>query len=296
MKKAKYMILVVGCVFLMTGCANLQHIFENPNNRVVEVEEVVPQDRAVVDLHDNKAEFMPEGVEHGAVIGDWAIESVNGKPVKGEYPPYLKFSQANKTVYGNNGCNVVNAGYKYNASDSTLVFSNVITTARSCAQTDLTDYEINAALNNTRYYTWHSDGSRYYLELLDAGHKQLMQLMHQNFDFLNGTWCVDEIGGEVTADDKMQLVFDVDEMKLHGNTGCNILNGTLNTDLETANSISFQQIVTTRMACPDTSDETALLVALEEVMYINPLPDGKAELLDSRNRVVLRLTRVNLTE
>lgn len=37
-----------------------------------------------------------------------------------------------------------------------------------------------------------------------------------------------------------RLVIDVPEGKVHGNTGCNILNGSLETDMEAANSISFR--------------------------------------------------------
>ena len=83
--------------------------------------------------------------------------------------------------------------------------------------------------------------------------------MHQDFDFLNGAWNVIEIAGQQIDNQDMQLVFDIAEMKVHGNTGCNILNGSLETDLETANTISFQGIATTRMACPDASNETSLL-------------------------------------
>ena len=120
--------------------------------------------------------------------------------------------------------------------------------------------------------------------------------MHQDFDFLNGAWNVIEIAGQQIDNQDMQLVFDIAEMKVHGNTGCNILNGSLETDLETANTISFQGIATTRMACPDASNETSLLAALEEVIFVNPLPNDKVELLDNRGNIVLLLHRISLSQ
>ena len=46
-----------------------------------------------------------------------------------------------------------------------------------------------------------------------------MELMHQNFQFLNGTWLVKEIDGQPVNVPDMKLVIDVDEGRLHGNTG-----------------------------------------------------------------------------
>ena len=45
-----------------------------------------------------------------------------------------------------------------------------------------------------------------------------MEMMHQNFQFLNGTWLVKEIDGQAVDVPDMKLVIDVDEGKLHGNT------------------------------------------------------------------------------
>ena len=93
-----------------------------------------------------------------------------------------------------------------------------------------------------------------------------MELMHQNFQFLNGTWLVKEIDGQPVNVPDMKLVIDVDEGRLHGNTGCNIINGTLETDMDAANSISFQKIGMTRMMCPDAQYETQLVVALRRLL------------------------------
>ena len=136
-------------------------------------------------------------------------------------------------------------------------------------------------------------GDDYYMTLYNADREPVMGLMHQNFQFLNGTWTVKEISGEPVNVPKMKLVIDVEEGKLHGNTGCNVLNGTLEINMESANSISFQSIGKTKMACPDDNYEMQLLVALEEAMRAKPLKGDKVELLDSQGKPVLLLARTS---
>ena len=91
----------------------------------------------------------------------------------------------------------------------------------------------------------------------------------------------------------MKLVIDVEEGKIHGNTGCNVMNGTMEINMNAANSISFQAISKTLMLCPDDNYETQLLVALEEAMRAKPMQGGKVELLDSQNKPVLLLERTS---
>lgn len=153
--------------------------------------------------------------------------------------------------------------------------------------------EINLALDAVRYYSWKLNGDDYYITLYNADHQPIMGLMHQNFQFLNGTWAVKEISGEKVNVPKMKLVIDVEEGKVHGNTGCNVMNGTLEINMNSANSISFQSLTRTLAMCPDIQYETPLLVALEEAMRAKPLQGGKVELLDSQNKPVLVLERTS---
>ena len=59
--------------------------------------------------------------------------------------PFLKFVASDKRVYGNNGCNVINAAYSYNPADSTISFGDLASTMMMCHKEGLTDYEINTA-------------------------------------------------------------------------------------------------------------------------------------------------------
>ena len=258
----------------------------------VNKEAVLPTDREKI-VKPVSGVYTSEELAKGIVKGDWAVERVNGKAAVGETAPFLKFVPEQKRVYGNNGCNVINAAYTYNPADSTLTFSNMASTMMACGMEGITDLEFNAALGAARYYTWRLSGDDYYLTLYDADHNPVMEMMHQNFQFLNGTWLVRQIDGQSVDVPDMKLVIDVDEGKLHGNTGCNIINGTLETDMEAANSISFQQIAMTRMACPTRNFETQLVVALEQAAKAKPLKEDRVELVDNQGKIVLLLERTS---
>lgn len=260
------------------------------DSKGVQRDAVMPTDRENI-VQPVSSVYNSSDLEKGIVKGDWAIETVNGKKVVGETAPYLKFSPAEGKVYGNNGCNVINADYKYNPSDSTISFSYLASTMMLCNKEGITDTEINIALDRTRRYSWNLNGDEYYIYLYDEEGEKIMELMHQNFSFLNGTWAIKEIEGEKVNVPGMKLVIDIDEGKIHGNTGCNILNGSVELNMESPNSISFQSIAKTLMLCPDMQYETQLCVALEEAMKAKPLQGGKVELLDMQDKVVLLMER-----
>ena len=275
----------IAVMLTMSGC----NLFQ----KNVKTEATLPMDRETVKVDTNSRAFRSKDLEKGLIKGDWAIETVMGKKAKGEVAPYLKFEPKENMVYGNNGCNYINGGYKYSSADSTLTFSNIVTTLKSCGPTDITETEINTALDRTRYYTWDLKDSQHRLYFYDEHHSPLMTLMHQSFNFLNGPWKVVKVNGEDMNSTDMNLVFDIDEMKVHGNTGCNIINGSLETNPETANAISFQQMATTRMTCQDISKEMSLLVALEEAVYVRPVSKDRVQFLNGQGKAVMELTRMD---
>ena len=131
--------------------------------------------------------------------------------------------------------------------DSTISFGDLASTMMMCHKEGLTDYEINTALGAVKYYSWTVEGFQLLSLFYDETRREVMKLMHQNFQFLNGTWRVTRIGEKAVDVPDMKMVFDVDEGKVHGNTGCNIFNGNLEIDMEKANSISISALGVTRM-------------------------------------------------
>ncbi len=277
---------------MMTGCG----LFSKSGNTgrsadASQEEPMLPHDREVIARPKDERTYSPDEIQQGVVKGDWSIQTVYGKNAVGEKAPFLKFVPAQKRVYGNNGCNVINAAYTYNPADSLLKFDKIASTLMECAMTGITDAEINRALEATRYYTWDVQGSEYFMYFFDQDRRQVLSLMHQNFDFLNGTWQVTSIADEKIDVPDMKLVIDVDEGKLHGNTGCNILNGRMEINMDEANSISFSAIGMTQMACPDMNYETALIVALEEASHARPVSPTEVLLFDNGGKQVLSLVR-----
>lgn len=288
-------------VTVLTGvssCSFINSVTERNKSDKKSSSIILTDDRESLHPQNKSSVYSPEELARGVVKGDWAIETVFGKKAVGETAPYLKFDTNAKMVYGSNGCNYLNAAYFYNPADSTLNFNNPVTTMRACGMSGITDYEINQALSQTRKYSWHLDGSQYFLTFYSDDGAELLTLMHQNFNFLNGTWLIGSIGdhilnspGKINMPD-LRIVIDIDEEKVHGNTGCNILNGIVKTDMELPNCISFEQLITTRMACPDSENiEADLLVALEEVYTARPVAADKVDLINANGKVVLTLFR-----
>ena len=108
---------------VLAGCG----IFGKPKT---EITPQLPDDRESIAKNKEQKVYTPEELKRGVVKGDWAIESVYGKKAVGEDSPFIKFVPSEKKMYGNNGCNVINAGYVYNAADSTISFDHVASTMR----------------------------------------------------------------------------------------------------------------------------------------------------------------------
>ena len=201
---------------------------------------------------------------------------------------HSKVSSEDHRLYGSNGCNIINGDFTL-SGNSKLKIGNVISTMMACPDAPY-EQAINLALEATQSFDITKKGHEYYLELRDSRGNNLMTLRKHNMDFLNGTWEVSEINGD------MQMVIDIQEQKLHGNTGCNIVNGSLMIDPDKSNSIQFQNLGTTRMACPEDimKGETALLVALESVEYAQKGKTGTVVMLDKNNAPVLVLKKVDV--
>lgn len=246
---------------------------------------------------DGKLEQISAEHEHSALSGDWAVEIVLGKKAVGETAPFIKFVPAENRIYGNNGCNIINGQYSSDTSKKTISFRNLATTMMMCGQNNITDAEIGEALGLTSSYSVESgNDNESILRFFDAGGKEVMQLMHRDFHFLDGTWAVTAIDGEKVNIEGMKIALDVDENKLHGNTGCNIINGTLETDMDAANSISFSRIGMTKMACPDSGWETRMMVALEEAVTAKKVNSEEIELLGSNGKQVMLLKKTSAIE
>ncbi len=94
---------------------------------------------------------------------------------------------------------------------------------------------------------------------------------------LEGEWNVIELEGKSLSSDNPLpfLSFDLKEKRLSGNTGCNRIIGSLDIDESNSEMISFPQVGSTRMACPDMTVEDNLLKLLNGVKYFESKSKAK---------------------
>lgn len=292
-RKLFILVSIAGMSCSLSSCDLYDKLFKKENKDTVKKEVVLPQDREAIMVKTDPKTYSPEEFAKGVIKGDWAIEEVFGQKAIGEKAPFIKFANDEGKIYGNNGCNIVNGSYKYERQDSVLTFSNLAVTMMYCDKEGITDQLITQALDEARHYSLQDVDDGYIMRIYDAKGQEIMLLTHQNLDFLNGTWKVTEINGEKVNVEKMKLVFDIDEHKVHGNTGCNVLNGRLETDMDEPNTFSFESMGVTMMMCPQMEYQTAMLVALEDACRAKPIDKNKVQLLDSAGQVVMTLVRTN---
>lgn len=95
----------------------------------------------------------------------------------------------------------------------------------------------------------------------------------------------------------MKVVIDVDECKIHGNAGCNLLNGDVIVNLDKGDGIEFKNLATTRMTCPDIATEQQFLLALEEVdTAVQGATANNAVMKNSQGKTVLTMHRISAEE
>lgn len=230
--------------------------------------------------------------------GEWSIVEVNGEnvTVNGENHPKLTFTVEPSrpgmvSVIGFNGCNYLNGAWNIKGS-KIVPAGEFISSLKACDDAPY-EYSINQALSQAASYQL-TDPSNMAL-LTDTG-RTAMKLRKHNLAYLNGAWRVTEIEGEaITA--KVRIVIDVDEHKIHGNAGCNLLNGDITVNLDKGNGIEFKNLATSRMMCPDMATEQAFLLALESVDNAaqGSTPDT-AMLKNTAGKTIISLKRLTAAE
>lgn len=230
------------------------------------------------------------------VRGEWIVIKASGREINTlDERAYLFFSRHDNKLYGYTGCNYINSGYK--AEGGKIAFSNTIISQRRCdAIRD--ESSIMNALNRAASYEIYKD-NRLGLEILDIKDKSGKVVLHtkrHKADVLSGVWSVKSIYDEPIDAGKVQLVIDIPEAHLHGTVGCNIINGDIGLDRNKDWFIQFQGITASNKACGDVdmSLRRELLIALEEVEYIDKKSDSVYSLLNKNKKEVILLNRENI--
>ena len=226
------------------------------------------------------------------LYGEWDIVTMRKKKVYSLERAYLylDFKGGNK-VYGNNGCNTINGTFQL--SGNNIKFGEFISTGESCRNVT-NEKTIMHTLADVRRYTLQTQYNAQYMNLMNSKGAVIMVLKRHNLDAMNGPWLVKEINSENVSEKNMRLVIDALMQTIHGDTGCNIINGIITLDPTKDMAIQFEDLHSTENDCEDIDYETALLLALETTVSCKRINPYEMALLDSKGSIVLMLQRINL--
>ena len=302
MKISSQLVILACAALALSGCNALNSIGKKNNNTISGAEAVsagtsTTKVKGSGTSKPSKKQATTAKVTDDAysqLAGQWVIFQVGSTTIdRDEDMPYIIFDTTDKAFYANNGCNTLNGSYTIN-QDGRMSFHNVLSTMRLCPDVEF-EGQINEVISEKApvRYAVEKVGNESFFEFLDKNGKALMRMRRGDIGFLNGQWDVESIRGLEKLEVPANIFFDLTEKTLHGNTGCNIVNGDIYMDHRMANAIDFSNMLTTRMACPYDTQQTAMLVALEETASV--ISDGrdKAMLLDANGQTLMTLRRAS---
>lgn len=225
--------------------------------------------------------------------GQWTISSVGDVNVNAEDDaPYINFDPQGR-FYASDGCNIINGDYVVK-SDGSIVFSNTLSTMKYCPEVEYSALIASLFSSKSKLAVdCRRIGQDTYLYIKNDKGNTLATFRRHNMEFLNGNWKVTAINGSKVDSDDLTVFFDIAELKIHGNTGCNFFNGQIYIDPAKSNAIDFSNMGLTRMACPDGNREQAMMVALEETASaIAGKKENTALLLSKTGKELLQLKKI----
>lgn len=292
MKKTSLLLSAAALALTFTGCSLLDQFKTKPAVKV---------DKTTGEVVTAKPSETIAAIDN-ILYGEWTVSNVNGQGVVGDERPYVVFDTTGVNpfvvqVYANNGCNVINGTLAVTPGGEMKKTSEFLSTMKYCPDAPY-EIGINMAFETVKKFNIEKIGNDYILYMKNSGGNSVMILRKSDISFINGAWEVTKLGNEeISSESGMKLVIDVPELKVHGNTGCNILNGNLLLDPDKQNSLQFKDLATTRMMCPDIENEQKFLVALEEVETAAPGHDGTTSVLkDAQGKILITLKRLNLKQ
>ena len=227
------------------------------------------------------------------LYGEWDIVMLRNKKkvysLERAYV-YLDFAGGNK-VYGCNGCNTINGTFQL--SGNNLKFNDFISTEESCHNVT-SEKTIMHALADTRRFTLETQYNAQYLNLMNSKGTVIMVLKRHNLDAMNGPWLVKEINSENVSELNMRVVIDAVMQTIHGDTGCNIINGIITLDPTKDMAIQFEDLRSDEHDCEEIDNETDLLLALECTESCKRINQNEMALLDNKGNIVIVLQRITL--
>lgn len=242
------------------------------------------------------------------ITGDWGIMEIEGQTITDVTPetyPYLTLSpnelNPDSTVdfCAFNGCNIINGTFSLNGN-AVQKAGEYASTMRMCPDAKY-EMAMATALEQMKRIKLERLNNEWFMYLQNGDGQNLMILRKHNLNFLAGAWRITRINDtKVPKSAGIQMVVDLANYKIHGNAGCNVLNGTLSVNMEVENGVRFSNLGTTRMTCPDIDLEQQFLQALSETAIATPSDNNKSAVLSNAQGTTLiemtRMSRADLRE
>lgn len=295
MTKSLACILGVGIILTCNSCGSKGIIVRADDYDSETIVDLMNEEEPIVSSTLNKVTpsiISKKSVDSSPLDGEWIIVGVKKKEIhQDDDMPYIIFSDSEGRFYASNGCNILNGNYSYH-TDSILTFSSVISSLKTCP--DITyQNEISVVLNDgvaVKTKIENKDRETY-LYLYSNANDLLLTLRRHNLEVINGQWEVIDINGIEVDGEKVNLFFDIPELSIHGNTGCNYFNGAIMIDPDVASAISFSEMGVTMRHCENAEIERNLLVALEQTETYTLKDKNTLSLNDSNGKALINLKR-----
>ena len=229
-------------------------------------------------------------LQTSALEGDWNIMTVNGQKAEAEKAPYIGMDLQKKRLYGCAGCNRIMGSLQIDSLQAgRLSFAQIGSTRMLCANME-TERAVLEALDQVAEY----EGTEEELTLTDDKGHALLTLSKRpasTLASLSGQWNIAQVYGQAIdsiekTDKRPFLEFDADKKTVHGNAGCNIVNGGFTQKEGLPASLEFGQLISTMMAGPGLQYESLFLKTLDEADNF-AIVDGKLYLYDDNNVIAV---------
>ena len=180
-----------------------------------------------------------------SINGEWNIIEVNGSkvtPGESRTLPFITFDTATGRVSGNSGCNRMMGSFDVNAKPGSLSLGAMAGTKMMCLDMT-TERNVLGALAQVKGYKKAGKDKMY---LCNASNRPVVVLEKKEanvkLSVLNGEWKIKEANGEAIPSGMEKqpfIAFDVKKKTIHGNAGCNLINGGFETSASNAKSNLF---------------------------------------------------------
>lgn len=234
--------------------------------------------------------------------GEWNIVEVDGHVLTssvGQSLPSIGFDEESHRIFGNSGCNRMMGTYQTDSDKpGSLSLGPIGSTRMACPDMN-TEQKVLTALQKVKSFKTLScgKGKGASCKVLLCGEKgetvAIIEKAPVNISALNGEWTISRINNEPIGQSENEpfIGFNMEEGRIYGSTGCNRMNGFFLQDKKDPLSVSFGQIATTMMACPDMDTERKVLDALNAVKSFTILKNNEVELFDANGKPVVTLIK-----